>query len=263
MIIDFHTHAFPDAIAQKTISFLADKARLNPYCDGTVEGLRKSSANAGIDYSVVLPIATKSGQEETINRFAADINNTDRIMSFGSIHPDTENYKAVLDGIKASGLKGIKLHPDYQDFYVDDERTYPMIEYAAKLGLIIVYHAGMDLGFRGPIKNTPVRAKKMIKAIGYDKIVMAHLGAHALYGDVMECLCGLDVYFDISFYMGKAEDTILKEIIYSHGADRILFGTDSPWGGQKEDIEYFNNLGFPEKIREKILYKNAMSLLQM
>jgi len=263
MIIDFHTHAFPDAIAEKTISFLADKARLEPYGNGTVDSLRKSSAEAGIDYSVVLPIATRSGQEDTINKFAAEINNTERILSFGSIHPETENYKAVLDKIKASGLKGIKLHPDYQDFYIDDEKTYPMVEYAAKLGLIIVYHAGLDLGFREPIKNTPVRAKKMIKAIGYDKFVMAHMGAHALYGDVMECLCGLDVYFDISFTMGKIDDAGFKEIIYSHGTDRILFGTDNPWGGQKEDVKYFNSFDFPEKIREKILYKNAMKLLQM
>ncbi len=261
MIIDFHTHVFPDKIAEKTISFLADKARLTPFCNGTVDCLKNSMQEAGVDFSVVLPIATRSGQEQSINKFATEINGKDGIISFGSVHPKTENYKEVLDEIKASGLKGIKLHPDYQDFYVDDNKTYPIIEYAAKLGLIIVYHAGMDLGFRGPIKNTPVRAAKMIKEIGYDKIVMAHMGAHALYGDVLECLCGLDIYFDISFTMGRIEDKLFKEIIKTHGEDKILFGTDNPWGGQKQDVERFNSYSFSEEVKEKILYKNALKLL--
>lgn len=262
MIIDFHTHAFPDKIAQNTINFLADKARLTPYCNGTVDCLKNSMKEAGVDYSVVLPIATRSGQEQSIIKFATEINGKDGIVSFGSVHPQTPNYKEILDEIKSSGLKGIKLHPDYQDFYVDDKNTYPIIEYAAKLGLIIVYHAGMDLGFRGPIKNTPVRAAKMIKDIGYNKIVMAHMGAHALYGDVLECLCGLDVYFDISFTMGRIEDHLFKEIIKAHGDNKILFGTDNPWGGQKEDIEYFNSFDFSKETSDKILYKNALELLK-
>ena len=221
MIIDFHTHAFPDAIANKTIEILMDKARLPSFCDGTVSCLKRSSKEAGVDISVVLPIATRPGQEDTINKFACEINNTDRIISFGSVHPKSENYKEILDKIKGYGLKGIKLHPDYQGFFIDDEKTYPIIEYAAKLGLIIVYHAGLDLGIRGQIRCTPLRARKMLRQIGYDKIVLAHMGSHALSGDVMDVLCGENVYFDTSFSLGKMPDSHVYEIIKTHGEIRF------------------------------------------
>lgn len=261
MIIDFHTHAFPDKIAYKTIDTLARKANIPKFRDGAVSDLRESSRDAGIDKSVVLPIATKSGQETTINKFAAEINGTERIISFGSIHPKTENYKEVLDTVKAYGLPGIKLHPDYQGFFVDDESTYPMLEYAARLGLVIVYHAGSDYGFRGEIKNTPVRARKMLHAIGYDKFVMAHMGANALYGDVLEVLCGENVYFDTSFALGRCDDSMVKAIISAHGDGKLLFGTDSPWDSQTADVRYLKNMDLPEGTKEKIFYKNAARLL--
>ncbi len=262
MIIDFHTHAFPDSIAHKTIEILMDKARLPSFCDGTVSCLKRSSEEAGIDISVVLPIATRSGQEDTINKFASEINGTEGIMSFGSVHPESENYKEILDTIKGYGLKGIKLHPDYQGFFIDDEKTYPIIEYAAKLGLIIVYHAGLDLGIRGQIRCTPLRAKKMLRQIGYNKIVLAHMGSHALSGDVLDILCGEDVYFDTGFSFGKMPDEYIYEIIKSHGEDKILFGTDCPWDSQKEDVSYFNNLDLSAEVKDKILYKNALELLK-
>lgn len=262
MIIDFHTHAFPDKIAHKTIEMLKEKARIPSFCNGTVSCLRQSMEDASIDVSVVLPIATRPGQEETINKFASEINNTERIISFGSIHPKSKNYKEILDQIKDYGLKGIKFHPDYQNFYVDDERTYKIVEYAAKLDLVIVYHAGLDLGIRGPIKNTPIRAKRMLDSIGYDKIVLAHMGGHALAGDVLEVLCGLNVYFDTAFSMGKMPDKDFLSIIKEHGADKILFGSDNPWDNQKDDVEYFHKLNLPNDVKEKILYKNALELLK-
>ena len=262
MIIDFHTHAFPDAIATKTIEYLMDKARLPSFCDGTVSCLRQSSEEAGIDISVVLPIATRPGQEKTINKFACEINKTERIVSFGSVHPKSENYKEILDNVKLNGLKGIKFHPDYQGFFIDDEKTYPIIEYAAKLGLIIVFHAGLDLGIRGPIRCTPLRARKMLHQIGYDKIVLAHMGSHALSGDVLDILCGENVYFDTGFTFGKMPDSHIYDIIKVHGEDKILFGTDCPWDSQKEDVFYFNSLDIPQEVKDRILYKNALELLK-
>lgn len=263
MIIDFHTHAFPDKIAEKTIDLLAAKAGITPYCNGTLSCLKRSMADAGVDISVVLPIATRSGQEQSILNFATEINGKDGIVSFASVHPDTENFKEVLDAAKENGIVGIKLHPDYQGFYIDDIKTYKIVEYAAKLDMTVVYHAGVDLGFRDNIRNTPVRARKMINEIGYNKIVLAHMGGNALYGDVLECLCGLNVYFDISFTLGRADDKIVKEIINAHGADKILFGTDNPWGSQKNDLQHFDTLGFSDDTKEKILYKNALRLLDI
>ena len=263
MLIDFHTHCFPDKIASKAIEKLSfTSGGLTPYTDGTVLGLKDSMKKGGVDASVVLNIATNAHQQHSVNDFAASINDNKTIFSFGSVFPFSEDAFSELERIKELGLKGVKLHPDYQGFFIDDEKTYPIIEYAAKLGLIIVYHAGLDLGIRGQIRCTPLRARKMLRQIGYDKIVLAHMGSHALSGDVMDVLCGENVYFDTSFSLGKMPDSHVYEIIKTHGENKILFGTDCPWDCQKDDVLYFNNLDLTEEVKEKILYKNALELLK-
>ena len=91
MIIDFHTHMFPDKIAKGTIDFLAGVCKIKPYTDGTYEGLKKETLSSGVDLSVALPIVTKPSQFETINTFASHYQERP-VLSFGSIHPDCEDY---------------------------------------------------------------------------------------------------------------------------------------------------------------------------
>ena len=114
MIVDFHTHVFPEAIADKTISFLENKANSHAHTRGTLEELKSSMKEAGIDYSVALSVVTKPSQFNTVNNYLAEINGKDGIISFGGLHPDCEDIEEKLDYIKELGLKGIKLHPDYQ-----------------------------------------------------------------------------------------------------------------------------------------------------
>ena len=116
MVIDFHTHIFPDTIASKTIAALEQTSGIEAATDGTLRGLLASMEMAGVDMSVVLPVVTKPSQFESINRYAKSVNETysGKILSFGGIHPDCEDYKQKLDFIKELGLPGIKLHPDYQ-----------------------------------------------------------------------------------------------------------------------------------------------------
>ena len=151
MIIDFHTHIFPDKIAEATIEHLKSKANIEAYTNGTLTNLKSSMKSADIDYSVVLPIATVPKQTQSINNFASQITGKDGIISFGSIHPLYEDWKNELDRIKSLGLLGIKLHPDYQQFFVDDESIFPMLNYAAELGLTIIFHGGVDVGIPGEI----------------------------------------------------------------------------------------------------------------
>ena len=141
MIIDFHTHMFPDKIAARTIDFLSKTGGdMNPFTDGTWKRLKESTKQAGIDHSIVLPIATRPGQFHTINEFATHFQEG-TLISFGSLHPESENYKEELKQIQDMGMKGIKLHPDYQDTYFNDIRYKRIISYATELGLIISVHS--------------------------------------------------------------------------------------------------------------------------
>ena len=115
MVIDFHTHTFPDKIAEKTIAYLAEKGKVTPVRAGTLSALKEGMKESGTDYSVIVPIATVPKQVESINRLAAELNGKDGIIYAGAIHPDYEDIDGALDFIKPAGLFGIKIHPDYQD----------------------------------------------------------------------------------------------------------------------------------------------------
>ena len=268
MIIDFHTHVFPDKIAERTIASLEKRAHIKAAASGTLDGLRDSMKKDGIDYSVVLPVTTKPSQFDSVNEYAASINNTDGILSFGGIHPANENIPEKLAYIKSLGLRGIKLHPDYQDAYIDDERYIAIIRECIRLDLCCVIHAGLDIGLPAPIHCPPDRTYIMLQEVLKDcekdsKIILAHVGGHLQWRLVEELLVGQNVYFDLSFCLNLIEKDQLLRIIENHGSDRILYATDSPWAGQKETADFIRSLPLHKDDLDNILYKNAMRLLQM
>lgn len=148
MLIDIHTHAFPEKIAERAIETLSHTSGgLIPQHKGTLASLKEEMAKDGVDISVVLGIATNPQQQTNVNNFAAEINKDEKIIAFGSVHPDAPDALQELERIKALGLKGVKLHPEYQNFYVDDERMKPIYKKISQLGLITLFHAGHDYGY--------------------------------------------------------------------------------------------------------------------
>jgi predicted TIM-barrel fold metal-dependent hydrolase len=263
MIIDIHTHCFPDSIAPMAISSLAKKADcLIPHTDGTVAGLKRSMIFTGVDVSVIQNIATKPSQVVSINRWAAQQQGK-QIISFGTIHPQFTDYKEEIKWLKANNFKGIKLHPDYQDFFVDDKNIFPIYEAILNEGLIILFHAGMDIGIPEPVHCTPQRLRKVLDILSGGKIVAAHLGGFRAWNDVLKYLVGSDIYFDTSFTFDELGCDKMSSIITAHGTKKILFGTDSPWSDQKQDLEKINKLTIPGKDKELILGLNSKLLLNI
>lgn len=270
MIIDFHTHVFPEVIAAKTIEKLGLIANIKAKTNGLLNGLKESMQEAGIDYSVILPVVTKPTQFQTVNDYAASINGKDGIISFGGIHPCTEDYRSELEKIKQLGLPGIKLHPDYQKVHINDQRYLDLITYAVDLGFIISIHAGVDIGMPDIVHCPPHEALQMLQYIedhakepASAKIVLAHTGGYDQWDAVENLLVGKHVYFDLAYSLGHISDEQLLRIIENHGADRILFATDSPWNGQKEDIKHFLTLHLSQEEKVAILGGNAANLLNL
>lgn len=274
MIIDFHTHIFPDKIAAKTIEALGKIAGVKAATDGTLKGLLDSMEKSGIEKSVIMPVCTKPEQFENINNFAKEINDTyqGKLLSFGGIHPDCENPKEKLKYIKSLGLPGIKLHPDYQRVMIDDIRFMRIMEYANELGLIILTHAGIDIGLPEPVHCPPDKMRKVLDTLKPTKMVLAHLGGWKQWGEVYEYLAGESVYLDTAFMFGVQDDSaedrdyigreMFLKMIQKHGADKILFATDSPWSNAVKGIEYIRNLTINENNKRLILGENAMELLR-
>ena len=268
MLIDFHTHLFPEKIAEKAIRKLEEgmlktqgELILPANTDGTREGLINSMNENGVDMSIVMPIATTPAQHRTINNFAAEITDNKRIISFGSLHPMQEDWEETLSYIAKEGRKGIKLHPEFQDFYVDEPIVLDIVKKAKDLGLYVLFHCGADLGFHPPVKCTPERLRKVIDKCGGENIIAAHLGSFKMWEDVKTYLAGTPIMMDTSMTSGFLENDLMKEIISIHGANKILFGSDSPWQTPKEALDKLLSLGLPDEEIELITHKNAERIL--
>ena len=261
MYIDFHTHCFPDKIAEKAVEKLSFvSGGLHPYTNGTLSGLKESMNKGNVDISVVLSIATNAHQQRSVNDFAAQINEDEGIIAFGSVFPDAPDVLDELDRIKSMGLKGIKLHPDYQGFFVDDEKMIPIYKKISALGLITIFHAGFDYGFPPPYKATPDRMAKIMKYFD-TPIVAAHWGGANCGDDVLKYLAGKEIYFDTAFGYGQMPKYYAQKIMELHTPDKILFGTDTPWHTPDMEKTLLSTLGLSNEDMEKITHKNAQKLL--
>lgn len=270
MIIDFHTHVYPDSIAEKTVLFLLDKINLpdkKAFTSGTAASLIDSMKKSNVNISVTLPVVTKPSQFEKVNLFAQNLNEMSGFISFGGIHPDCENIEEKLKYLKKCGFKGIKLHPDYQDTFIDDKKYVNVINVCRELGMIVVIHAGIDVGLPFPVHCPPDKTLNMLREVNAENyepfIVLAHLGGWKMENEVKEKICKKNVFLDTGYCLDKYSEKDLLDIISLHGADRILFATDSPWGGQKEYVEILENLKISDDDKEMIFSSNAKQLLKI
>lgn len=280
MIIDFHTHTFPRQLARRAIARLSDSAHIRNYSDGTPEGLKRSMNAAGIDCAVLLPVATRPAQAEDINRLAMETNAHFRetgILSFGGIHPDNTDYRTILKTLAAGGIRGIKLHPVFQETYFDDIRYLRIMECACENGLIILTHAGFDISFPGADFSAPSRIRSACRQVRPDKLVLAHMGGWGCWEEAAESLADCDVYLDTAFTLDplrpNTDDVVCEhtalcrekflQMARSFGTDRILFGTDSPWTDMAEALKLVRESGLSPAELDAVLSGNAARLLHL
>lgn len=282
MIIDMHTHIFPDNMAAAVIDKLSRMSKTVAFSDGTLSGLIEGMHRGGVDFSVILPVATNPHQVEKINDTSYSLNEShyrEGVLSFGCIHPDYENFLQELSRVKANGFKGIKIHPVYQDTDIDDVKYLRIFERAAELDLIVVTHAGLDIGFPGVVHCSPKMLRHVIEEIGNFKLVAAHMGGWSNWDEAAEYLADTEIYIDTAFSTGtiiprsdsiwRAEDLAMLnaedfiKMVETFGVDRIIFGTDSPWSEQSDSIEFIKALPIKEEDKAKILGGNAAHLLDI
>ena len=258
-IIDAHTHCFTDSIVERAMAKLSVAIPYPPAHDGTVAGLINAQLEAGVDISVMAPIATKPSQNEHINEWAASVQ-SDKLRCMGSVHPKTENYKEVIDKIAALGLVGIKFHPEYQDYYIDDENVIPIYEYAAFKGLPMLFHAGADIAYKPPYKAPPKSCAKLARRLPGAKIICAHLGGNWVYDEALEELENTNVYIDLAATCFDVTGDRLKNFILAYGTHRVMFATDSPWTPPKKGVQVLNECGLSTQQLEQVFYKTAESV---
>lgn len=261
MVIDFHTHAFPEKISGHALDVLIkNSGNVEPHTNGTASGIIEYLDKNKVDKAVVLNIATNPRQQHNVNDFAASING-ERLIAFGSVHPDAPDAIDELYRIKELGLKGIKFHPEYQDFYSDDDKMTGIYETAEKLGLIVSFHTGIDIGYPEPVHNTPARMAQAISAFPSGRVVAAHMGGWEMWEETEKHLVGKNLYFDTAFCYSRIPFSIASRIVKNHGADKILLGSDMPWSGTYFERRLVESFDLTPEDKAGILGENAAKLL--
>lgn len=262
-VIDIHTHAFADELATKAIPLLVERAgaAITAHYDGTVAGLIEAMDRSRVDVSVIQPVATKASQVTIINDWAAQQAST-RIIPFGAMHPDFDDPAAEMIRMRQLGLRGFKMHPEYQSFCPTEPRMRAIYEAATDTGMIVLSHAGGDVAFP-TVTGTPESFAAVIDAHPRLTMVLAHLGGFREWRGVAEHLAGRDVWLDTAFTPGHIPDEEFVALARAHGVDRVLFGSDGPWTDAGSEIARIRGMGFSEEELEKILGGNAVRLLEL
>ena len=281
MIIDIHTHVFPEKIAASTVKKLEQLSHTRSFSDGSAAGLRASMARSGVDACLVLPVATNPHQVPHVNDSSARMNDLGPetgIYSLGCIHPDFEGYREELSRVASLGLKGVKLHPEYQGVDFDDPRYLRILDRCGELGLFVLSHAGLDIGFPGKDNCSPAMVLRALRQVGPVKLVLAHMGGWRQWDGVEELLWDTQVSMDTSYALGaisplegdsfyRPEELPLMAperftgMVRKFGAHRVMFGTDSPWDDQEKALARLRALPLEPWELEAILGGNAQKLL--
>lgn len=258
MIIDFHAHIYPAKIADKASQSIGKFYDAPMRFNGTSESLIASGSKIDVTKYVVHSAATSAHQVEIINNFIIqECSNHNQFIGYGTMHVDYENFSSELERIKTAGLKGIKLHTDFQKFQLDTPAMDSIYEKLIELDMPVLVHAGdCRFDFSGP-----KRIRNLIDKFPKLTLIAAHFGGYTEWDDAENYLAGQNVWMDTSSTIWKLPLEQCNRILKKHGAEKFLWGSDFPMWNHKDELAKFNQLDLTDSEKEMILYKNAERLL--
>jgi predicted TIM-barrel fold metal-dependent hydrolase len=229
--------------------------------DGTLAGLLGSMDVAGVETSLILPVATNPEKVSSVNRFSATVSEP-RVVMAGALHPGSPAWRDDLDELLRLGFRVIKLHPDYQGFFVDEPEWRPFFAAIRDAGIRVVFHAGADPSYEPPFGATPGRIGNLLDQLPGLQASASHFGGFQAWDEVEQCLMGREeLVMDTSYSFEFLPKERIIKIIRSHGIERIMFGTDSPWLDQAEQVGNILQLGMSDDETERVLYLNARRMI--
>ena len=260
MIIDAHAHIFPEKIADKAVAGIGSFYDLNMAFDGKLSTLIDIGDKAGVDKFVVQSVATTEAQVESINTFIADSvkSNPDRLIGFATMHPNYADIQGEIDRAVSMGLKGVKIHPDFQHFEIDCKEAYKIYE-CIEGRLPILVHTG-DFRYEW---SKPERMAKVIDDFPKLDVIGAHFGGWSVWEHATDVLSKKRMWVDTSSSLYALSPDKAAELIRTYGAEKVLFGTDFPMWSALSELEMFNKIPLTDEERELILHKNIENLLKV
>ena len=258
-IIDCHTHVYPDKIAHRAVESIGEFYGISMHMDGTVKTLLEMSEKAGVEKNLIHSAAVDGLHVHHINDFLIRTveENKEKLLGFGTLHPDMEDPEKELRRILDAGLKGIKLHPDMQKFSLGEKRAEKL--FAICEGVCpMMFHTG-DKRYQ---YSNPSLIPPILKKLPRLKVICAHFGGYSEWDSAAECLSDLpNAYVDTSSSFFALSKERARELIDLYGEDRVLFGSDYPMWNVQEEKETLLSLGLSEKALQKIFSENLLKLI--
>ena len=267
MIFDCHCHCFPDRLAPYAIAQLGENSPwsgLMPQTDGTVRAVLDLMHAHGVTKSLICNIATNARQMPKVNEFACllELEQTE-LHALGSLHPDGKNLEGQIKLLKSVGIKGIKLQPDYIRTDFDNPSLYPIFELCIAHDMFLITHTGFDPGSRSHVHCRPQHVRRVMDNFPRLTLIAAHMGGVGCEKDVLELLCGRQVYFDTSQSGSFSErQQLLHKIMKKHDPSLILYGSDCPWSDHVSEQQFVLSAPISEQAKEDIFWNNAARLMQ-
>lgn len=253
-----HTHIFPPKIASKAVEAIGDFYGIKMLGDGLSESLIKDGSKINVTKYLVCSTATKAAQVESINHFIQhEVSEHEEFIGFGSLHPESENIEKDIEDIIQLNLKGVKLHPDFQLFNIDDPITYRMFDICQGRLPILIH-----MGDKRYTYSKPCRLLNILEKFPKLVAIGAHLGGYNVWNESRPpYISHPRLYIDTSSSLMFLEPEEAVKIIRTHGVDRVFFGTDYPMWDHEGEFARFMRLPLTDREREMILYENAIRFL--
>ncbi len=259
ILIDIHAHIFPEKVASKAVSNISQRYCQEAHYQGVFSEYIGLLADAQFTCGVVSTAATRPEQVTAANDWALELNKHPLLKALGTIHLDYPDWQVELDRIQEAGLKGMKLHPDFQRFYPDDPRAMELYSYLPD-GFVLLFHVGDDPSIVEKRFAQPQRIAKVVEAFPNLNIIAAHMGGYRQWEEAKKWLIGTGAYLDTSSAASFLDPQEFVEMVRTHGYQRILFGSDYPFRGPGEDKAALAELGLTDRELRAIMGENAAQL---
>ncbi len=257
--IDFHAHFFPERIAAKVVERLADHYGIPVNYRGIKGEYLALARRAGLQAAVFCTAATRPEQVKSANEWAL-ANRGKGLVPFGTLHPDMDDIDGELKMLRAAGVRGIKLHPDFQSFHLDEDRALALYERLIP-DFVLLLHVG-DEEIPGRINYaTPEQLSRVLDLLPELKVIAAHMGGYQMWDRAMNCLVGRGVYFDTSSCLEFLPDEQFLTMVREHGVEKVLMGSDYPFRDPGWEVARLAGLGLSREELEAIIGNNARRLL--
>jgi predicted TIM-barrel fold metal-dependent hydrolase len=256
-----HRRSFAgDALARLLWRAVARADQARSRC-ASMENLLCSMQENGVSHTVCMPIAPAVKSADLL----ATTQKHPQIIAFASPDYDKENFVKILEGDLRQGAAGVKLHAILQQKPLTDPDTFAAVETAVAASKPILFHCGVHCYYPKKHNSPQVPeygkvdyARKLVAAFPKARFIAGHAGLY----DVKQAIEALSTFKNVWVDTSFQPPGTVRALVKAFGPEKVLFGSDWPFGPQKIAIQIVEKACKKDKsLMQRIFADNAKELL--